>query len=338
MIPGITTKIRYPRLGKIRLGEKKVSKGGKEYPSALPHFSFIDAPAVGEVYGTACTSLYPVIFPSNPKPAAEAWDFSVFWKTSRSAYGRGTGLFCRCADGETAQRVYKGLDDKTKQPLDPQGFEFIREQGLEVDPGELFDMPCPGEECFYMQRSMCKNLGVLDITLPKVHGFGVWTIQTSGINSIRNVESTLQMVASATGGVIAGVPFVLNLVPLQVSPEGKAKTVFVLELICPLNLAHLKAARQKSLDAKGAIVAMIEGPEPMPDDLYPNGGANLDAATSPKPTGPTKAQEAWGGGAKKKGVQAPPEPEEPPPPVDEDLPNKPSELFSHPDVPEAVDF
>ena len=38
-IIGLSEKLRLPRRGKIRLGEKKVSAKGKEYPSALDYFA-----------------------------------------------------------------------------------------------------------------------------------------------------------------------------------------------------------------------------------------------------------------------------------------------------------
>jgi hypothetical protein len=289
MIPGITTRKRFARLGKIRLGEKRVSQRGTEYPAALDHFNFVDAPAVAAIYGADCTMLAPLLLPGNPVRTADgAWDFSAYWRTSRSAYGKGTGLFCRCEDGERATRVHKGLIDRPGQPghgkpADPQGFAFLQEQGLDVEVGDLFDMPCPGEECFYFEKKMCKNLGSFDFLLPNVPGFGTWCVQTSSFNSIRNIESMLQMLADALGGQVAGIPLGLKLAPHQAQVEGKAKTVYVLEMICPHNLQQLAGLRRRALEAGGAVVALIDGKAPAPDDLFPNAGANLDATLAGQP-------------------------------------------------------
>src|SRR5262245_51328381 len=281
MIPGVTDKKRLPRLGKIRLGEKARSQSGAEYPRALDHFNLTDAPAVKEVYGDKPTDFFPLLLPSN--------DNASFWRTSRSAYGRGTGLFCRCEDGVTAMRVNKGIvkDGARKgQPADPQGFEFIQAEGLDVDEGDLFELPCPADECPYWEKKMCKNLASFDFYLPKVAGFGTWCIQTSSFNSIRNIESTLVALRDALGGQIAGIPLGLRLVPQQAQVDGKAKTIRVMELICPFNLQQLAGLRRKAISAGGAAVALLEAGEPVPDDLMPHAGGALDAQLGGDPVPP----------------------------------------------------
>jgi hypothetical protein len=55
MIKGISDIRRLPRLGKIRLGEKRTSKGGKEYPTETNHF--VVPKEVARVYGEQPTSL-----------------------------------------------------------------------------------------------------------------------------------------------------------------------------------------------------------------------------------------------------------------------------------------
>lgn len=261
MIPGLTDKPRLPRLGKIRLGEKRTSSSGKEYPAALDYFNLTDAPAVKTVAGKKPTSLFPLLLPSN--------DIASFWRTSRSAYGRSTGLFCRCDDGVTATRVYKG-------EADAQGLAWVQGNGLDIDEGDLFDLPCPADECPYWEKKMCKNLASFDFFMPEVPGFGTWCIQTSSFNSIRNVQSTLVALRDALGGQIAGIPLGLRLVPHQAQVDGKAKTVRVLELICPYNLQQLAALRRRAIAAGGAAVALLEDKDPTPDDLYPHAGADLE--------------------------------------------------------------
>lgn len=281
MIPGVTTKHRLPRLGKIRLGEKRISQGGKEYPAALDYFNLVDAAAVKSVLGDKPKDLFPILLPSN--------DIDAFWRTSRSAYGRGTGLFCRCQDGVTATRVYKGQQDG-------QGFAWVKEHGLDLDEGDLFDMPCAGDDCPFFEKKHCKNLASFDFFMPQVPGFGTWCIQTSSFNSIRNIESTLIALRDALGGQIAGIPLGLRLVPLQAQVEGKAKTVHVLELICPFNLQQLAGLRRRAIAAGGAAVALIEDKDPAPDDLYAFGGGSLEEALGgPKVDRSRLEPEPWAG-------------------------------------------
>lgn len=308
MIPGITDRPRLPRLGKIRLGEKRQAKSGKEYPAALDYFNFRDVPELEAVFGKGAKELYPVFIPVDEE---DTW-----FVTSRAAYTR-TGKFCQCHDGETALRVYKGLDEKTKQPLDPQGHAFLEQQRKPEDfpeVGEAFDLPCPGEDCWYFQKAVCKNLGRLLFLVAKSPRFGVYEIATSSINSIRNVLSTARAI-KATTGRLTGIPLALKLVPLQVQPDGKAKTVYVLELeFRDGGLGRLlQMARRPAGQLMGA-------PEPAndttPDDLYPEGGEKLGRIVGEDGGTPL------GGGQTH--YPTPTADDEPPPPDDSDLPFAPA--------------
>ena len=263
MIPGLTTRNRLPRLGKIRLGEKRQTQRGTEYPAALDHFNFSDVPEVAEMYGADCREISPVILPAE--------DEEIWFPTARKAY-RKSGLFCACDDGETARRVYIPVEGKEKG--DPQGEEYVKAEGLKVEPGEMFEMPCHGETCPYFEQALCKNVGRLLFMLPRVPRFGVYEIATSSHNGILNVLSTARSIR-ALAGRIAGIPLALRLGPQQVQVEGKAKTVHVLSLEFRGSLWDLQ--RAKAQLAGGRVVALIEGgTDVTPDDLYPAGGAALD--------------------------------------------------------------
>jgi len=285
MIPGITTKNRLPRLGKIRLGEKKISqRTQKEYPSALDHFSFVDVPEVEAVYGKECKEIYPVLLPHD--------DEEIWFPTARKAY-RKSGLFCACDDGETARRVYV---PKTKdEPGDEQGQAYIKATGLEVEPGEMFEMPCPGEECPYFENKFCKNIGRLLFMLPSVPTFGVYEITTSSYNGIVNVLSMARAI-KAQAGRLAGIPFALKLAPQQVQADGKSKTVHILSLEFRGSIFDLQKANRQL--AGGRVVALLPEPgESIPDDLMPRAGASLEerltgAKPEPLVSAPRRASEA----------------------------------------------
>lgn len=282
MIPGITTRNRMPRLGKIRLGEKRVSKGGKEYPAALDHFNFADVPEVEKVYGKDCREIHPVIILVEDE---EAW-----FPTARKAYRR-SGLFCACDDGETARRVYVPFDPKDNSG-DPQGTDFIKDNGLAVEPGEMFEMPCPGESCAYFEQGLCKNVGRLLFMLPSIPRFGVYEISTSSYNSIVNVLSTARAIQRVAGR-ISGIPLTLVLGPQQVqAADGKAKTVHVLSLEFRGSIFELQRAKAEL--AGGRVVALLkDGKDLTPEDLYPAGGAALDKKLQePKAAPPPKQEPA----------------------------------------------
>lgn len=296
-IPGVTDRARLPRLGVIRLGEKRESKSGKEYPAALDHFNFRDCPELAEMFGNECRELYPVMLPAD--------DEEIWFPTSRSAYGQ-SGLYCRCSDGETAIRVFK--------PEDPQSVAYLKSRPeIKVEPGDLFELPCPAEACVWQQKGACKNLGRLFIMLPNVPRFGVYEIRTSSFNSIVNVLNVARAVHNMIGRV-TGVPFALRIDPIQVQPDGKAKTVHVLNLECRASLVQLAGIRKRLAAAGGSAIAMITAPDDVPDDLFPHGGQALEheLAAGPRALPPPRAPRTTADLAATMRQAAPPDlPEEP---------------------------
>jgi len=268
VIPGISDVQRLPRLGKIRLGEKRQSKSGKEYPAALDHFNFKDAPEVEKVYGKNCREL-EIMFPVD--------DPGIFFPQELKAY-RTSGLFCRSNDGQTATRVRVGLSDgKGRIPkgreLDPDGEAYLKRTGEAVDVGSMFDLPCPYHECSFFQNKFCKGVGRLLFMLPKVPRFGCYEITTSSWNSMVSVNNYVKAIQGAAGRVSL-IPLKLKLVPQKASVDGKAKTIHVLEIVYEgatqtlLAMAKHRPTRALAVDR--------EDPKEVPDDLVPHGGAALD--------------------------------------------------------------
>ena len=66
------------------------------------------------------------------------------------------------------------------------------------------ERPCEPDNCPEYQRGECKFGGVIQCYIPGVKGVGVWLIPTTSWYSLSNIKSTLEIVASVTGGRIAG--------------------------------------------------------------------------------------------------------------------------------------
>lgn len=160
------------------------------------------------------------------------------------------------------------------EPGDEQGQAYITAQGLAVEPGEMFEMPCPGEDCPYFENKFCKNIGRLLFMLPNVPKFGVYEITTSSYNGIVNVLSMARAIKSQAGR-LAGIPFALKLGPQQVQADGKAKTVHILQLEFRGSIFDLQKANREL--AGGRVVALLPEPgEDVPEDLMPKGGGGLE--------------------------------------------------------------
>lgn len=235
-IKGVTDIRRLPRVGKIRLGEKATSQRGSQYPRAVDYFvvraddatSPAAAEAFHQIYGDKPRELR-IMFPAN--------DEETFFPQWYKAYRQGVGLWCK-GDGETAQRVGDG--------------------------GQLMEVPCP---CDLLQQGLCKRIGNLLFLLPDVPVIGVWQLDTSSFHSMVNINSAIELIKSMTGGRIAGIPLTLRLRPQEVTPDGKRKTVYVLELAMEgWTLPQLLQAAQRPMPA---LAAPTVDHNEIPDDLYP---------------------------------------------------------------------
>lgn len=289
-IKGISEVRRIRRIGKIRLGEKKV-KNGKEYPAALDHFNFTDAPDLLAMYGADCKEI-DIIIPNE--------NVDAFFPQERKCY-RSSGLFCR-GDGETATRVNVGLSDGDKnskavpkdQPLDPEGYAFIKSQGLKAGVGDMFSMPCAGEACHFTEKKYCKPIGRFLFIVPKTPRIGVFEISTTSFNSIVELNSAIETIRGLAGR-ISMIPLKLRLVPkdTKVPKTAMKKTIYhlVLEYMGSMeSLVEFKNAKQIPV---AALPKRHELEQHIPDDLMPEGGAKLDRklAGEDKIAGPEEAKE-----------------------------------------------
>ncbi|MBU1008432.1 hypothetical protein KKA53_05140 [Candidatus Dependentiae bacterium] len=195
-IKGLSERLRLPRRGKIRLGEKKISKKtGKEYPSALDYF--VVPGEVKKVYGEKPRKL-DIMIPMENRDA--------FFPQNYKMYGKSKGLICR-GDGETAMRV------------DPQS-------------PELTEIECAGKNCEYFKDGKeieghmyrCNTIGNLQVILPKIKGLGIYQIDTSSYNSIVNINSCLEMIRGMMGR-ISWIPLILEVNMQEAHPTVKGKKI-----------------------------------------------------------------------------------------------------------------
>ena len=206
-IKGLSEQRRLPRLGKIRLGLKKVSKRtGAEYPVATEYF--VCTPEVQALYGEK-PKLLDVIIPLEDE---EIWASQYYRQYSRSR-----GLVCK-GDGETCRRM-----------VDVETGDAAGRDTKEVSWRE--DLECPGKNCPDYMGKACQEVMNLQFLLPKVPGLGVWQIDTGSINSIMNINNCATMIRAMCGRV-SWIPLKLSLEPTEVvnPDDGKKKTVYCLHL------------------------------------------------------------------------------------------------------------
>ena len=222
-IKGLTENTRFPRIAKFHLGIKVPAKKNPDVliPQATDYFVIPKEGAQGgelrqqiiDLYGAEPRKL-EIIFPIGD-PEMVASQFYRCYQSSR-------GLVCR-GDGEIARRVYDSKSKTFALPNKDTDVTLIKD-----------DHPCLGRDCpDYTGRAGCRELMNLQFMLPRVSGLGIWQIDTSSINSIRNINSQIgeKGLVRQVYGRIDMVLLELTLEPMTVTPEGgKSKTVHVLNI------------------------------------------------------------------------------------------------------------
>jgi len=204
-IEGLSSIRRLPRLGKIRLGIKKVSaKTGKEYPSETDYF--VCPAEVRKVCGDEPKELN-ISFPMN--------DPEVIFPQCYKWYGSSKGLKCR-GDGVNALR----LNDET---------------------GEMEEQKCP---CELLENGKCKQRASLVFMMPDVAIGGVYQIDLSSYHSIVDINSGIDYARALLNEQIAFVPFKLKRVPKETHNEGKKQIHYTLQLELNLTAEQLRGKRE----------------------------------------------------------------------------------------------
>lgn len=248
MIKGLSEQRQMPRLGKIRTGVKVANKSGNgEHPESVDYFVLPEE--LAGIFGDKPKSL-PIMFPVED----EAKFASQYYK----AYSSFRGLVCK-GDGETCWRL---IDTKTGDFAHRDTVETIRKE-----------LPCSGRDCTLYQQKKCKEVMNLQFLLPSVPGLGVWQLDTSSYHSIVAVNSAVELIRNICGR-ISMIPLRLTIEPKEVSPDGKKKTVNILQIRTDITLAEIQ-----KLGALPPSQVMLPPPdEDKPDLLY----ADADAEQAKK--------------------------------------------------------
>lgn len=175
----VTLQRRLVEVGRIRLGQKKVSKTGKSYPARLDKFRLtsrdkqrLDAAAL--LYGgkvTAWEGQWELFTETDALPVAvvpgQALNQSFeLWGQKPLPGGKKTGVIClRRCDGET---------------------EFLAGSGC---------------LCAAADEQLCKPTTRLSVVLTEVPGIGVWRVEAHGWNAASELAGGVQLLEAlvATG-------------------------------------------------------------------------------------------------------------------------------------------
>jgi hypothetical protein len=205
-IKGTSEVRRLPRLGKIRLGVKAVSKKtGNEYPKETSYFvcpdevekAYKDKFPDGKI--TELDVLFPINDPEIVFPQAYKW------------YGQTRGLKC-IGDGKTAMRFNE-------------------------DKSEIKEIECP---CELLEQGKCQRRAHLLVILPGVNMGGIYQIDIGSFHSIVDINSGIDYVRALSHEILgvdrfALIPLVLKREARETHFDGGKQTHYTLHLYCNLN-------------------------------------------------------------------------------------------------------
>lgn len=170
-IPGTTPDL--PVVAKVRIGEKKKSSGGKEYPSSVDHFLCDDA---------AFNSAF-----SRPKTLRITFPFARGDQnfTTGLEYWRGKQLTCYSKGEGTPPLAYR-VKDMVKDWDEVRGAEMGRER---------IPVTCQVRACPFLMDKVCKPMGRLQFFIDGLDRTrGVYQIDTKSWNSIEKIEPFLALI------------------------------------------------------------------------------------------------------------------------------------------------
>lgn len=226
-IKGLSERTELPRCGKVRLGERRKTKAGVEYPADLAYFKFDDEtldryPRIGQVYADRETgALEPtelrIIFPVD--------DEAMIFPQALRFYGRKRGLRC-IGDGEQAQRFIC---------LACGEFECDCEQ-------PQFERQARKCKCELYEQGKCSEHASLMFLLPDVTWEGCWQLDTGSIYNILRINSRLRFLRGIFGRASL-IPLKLRRIPVELTHRGTKRVHHLLSLGFDGDTAAVRALR-----------------------------------------------------------------------------------------------
>jgi hypothetical protein len=239
-IEGLTDIDRPPRQGMLRLGIKKKTASGKEYPSEVDYF-ILDPETPNEADKKKIIEKFHEVFGVNPKVIEVKLLYSDINKAFPQNYkrwGKNTPLKC-IGNGKTAvitaEDWGKGLE---QVGVDENGYTIVK---------------CEGRKCIYAttnedaNNKECKATATLSVRIHQLGGLGVWQLTTGSFYSIINVNASIRDLVE-TYGRAHDIPLRLERRPQETSHKGKKAIHYTLHINETANTAEVAMALQNSTD------------------------------------------------------------------------------------------
>ena len=252
-IKGLSEVRRLPRAGKIRLGIKKTTGGGAEYPAEVNYF-ILDPQTPSELENKKLIEMFHKLYGEQPKSINIMFplsDTNLIFPQFYKRYGKSTMLQCK-GDGEFAKCATEEFSKDLERAK-------LTADDLPTD----IKVICKGRECPYYKSKACSEVATLQVLLPDLPGSGVWQITTGSYNSIVNINSCLDYIRAITGRFHM-LPLTLERRAQDIAYEGKKREHYILHIDMALPLAALQKYAQ--IDST-KILLELPAPEQEKEDI-----------------------------------------------------------------------
>jgi hypothetical protein len=263
-IHGLSEKRQFPRIIKIRLGEKvkKVKEDGKEieYPKELDYFK-IDVLTPDPDEKKRITDQFHGLYGEQPKRLRVLLpvdDPEIFFPQWYERYGSSSLLQCR---GD-------GVEASCKK-------EFADKLEITDATAKYPKVKCNGEECPYYKEHKCVKRAKLFFMLYELNSIGVCQLVTSSSHAIININSEVAMLKGLLPRV-SMIPLILERrEELVETPDGKASRHYICHISNEMNISELAImARNKPNEVVEALwkqsgLALPEGKTDLDGDVEP---------------------------------------------------------------------
>lgn len=269
---------RLTRLGVIRLGVKRTSRNGKEYPAEVDHFVLKDAPELVAAYGNEPKELLIYLPFESLDENLVAWH--ELWYRS--------GLVCR-GNGETIQKLVKsgqGVVVANGEVKEAYADHDLNGEAYKFTPGDR--VGCPGlDHNLWARCARCRPSALFIVMVRDPERptqlvndrLGYYQVRTSSFHNIQALTGQLLHAletARAMGhGSLRGIPMILRrqertITYLDETGEQKTSTHYLLNL--EFDVQWVKAANA-ALHARALGAGAVDAPA-LPELVTPPAAAH----------------------------------------------------------------
>ena len=125
-----------------------------------------------------------------------------------------------------------------------------------LDGQEREDVECNPKDCAFGKEHNCAKKGRLSVILQKANRIGgVYMFRTQSYHTLQYIKSSMRFISNQTGGMLAGIPLQMRLLPMTVTPAhlDKPVRVYVVNIEYPGTMDELVQSAITEFDRRVSL-------------------------------------------------------------------------------------